>query len=80
MNIRQKLMLKYMMLNSSFPFDFIYLSEDTVNLLLYIGESKNVKVPKKYDGTPIVEINSTCFAANDDIEKVKIANGITAIY
>lgn len=80
MNNKQEAILKYMMLNCPPPFDFIYFLEDDINLVFYYGNKTKLNIPNNYQKTPIREINSTCFAANDDITKVKIPEGITAIY
>lgn len=81
MDIREKQILKYYMAsNNAIPFEFIFDGEDSLNLILNYGTEKKVIVPKKHEGVPVTEISPTCFMANDDIERVTIQNGITAIY
>lgn len=80
MNNRQKAILKYMMLNNPPPFDFIYFLEDDINLILYYGSKAKLNIPNNYKKDNITEINSTCFNVNDDIQSIKIPEGITAIY
>jgi len=81
MNIREKQILKYYMINNSvIPFEFICNGEDSIGLVLNYGLEQKVVVPKKHEGVPVTEIWPTCFMANDDIESVIIQNGITAIY
>ena len=80
MNNRKEAILKYMMLNCPPPFDYIYLTEDSIKLISYYGKSKRLKVPEEYEKTLIKEITPSCYCANEKLIEVKIPEGIEAIY
>lgn len=79
MNWQQKKILEYMMLGQQ-SFDYIYSLEDSIELISYYGNSKKIKVPKRYRGALIKEIAPSCYCINEKIVEAKIPEGIEAIY
>lgn len=54
-------------------------TDNTITLVMYLGNKTSLKVPKKIDGKPVTKIACTCYSYNTNITSVKIPEGITVI-
>lgn len=80
MNNREKMILKYMMLNRMPPFEYRYFNEDgVIDLIFYFGDKSKVNVPKSYKKTPIKKIRNSCYCYNEKINEAIIQEGIEVI-
>ena len=64
-------------------YEILYMVEDTndntLTLVMYLGNRTSIKVPKKIDEKTVTKIACTCFSYNTNITSVKIPEGIEVI-
>lgn len=75
--------LKFFMMLLAAPEDTNYLYEVDENgyatLIRYLGNSTNVKTPRKIDGHPVKYISSICYNYNSNITSITIRDGVQVI-
>ena len=54
-------------------------NDNTLTLVMYLGNRTSIKVPKKIDGKTVTKIACTCFNYNTNITSVKIPEGVEVI-
>ena len=54
-------------------------NDNTLTLVMYLGNRTSIKVPKKIDGKTVTKIACTCFSYNTNITSVKIPEGVEVI-
>ena len=68
---------------STFPddYDILINNDDTVSILSYFGEGKEViEVPNEIYGMPVVEIGGGAFIFNDNIQKIIVPDTVKRIH
>ena len=65
--------------NSSYDFSFYQLSDITVLITGYQGDSTEVKIPSKIHGFTVVGISEEAFSGRDDVTKVTLPDTIISI-
>ena len=60
-------------------FTFKILDDDTVAVMSYVGDEKEVTIPDEYWGRPVTVINDDMFRGHAEIEEVHIPNTVTNI-
>lgn len=58
--------------------DYVYIVEDTVTLLNYIGSDERIQIPDTIENTAVTVIETTCFTYSD-VTEVVIPDGVTTI-
>ena len=79
---QQKKKIMFLNLLSAEDTNYIYTIDPDTNyasLIFYLGDNTSVTVPKKIGGATVKYIAPSCYNYNENIEKLKIPNGIIKI-